>query len=76
MTLKIDAHSMGMLNIEHENMFYGNIKDMYKTSEKGINKNGFGCQLEESLENRRETIEKTCNEIAERIYLLQSLLTI
>ena len=73
--LKVTTHK-DMLNIEHDNMFYGNIKDMYKTSEKGVNKNGFGCQLAEELENRRETIEKTCNELAEKVYLLQKLLEI
>lgn len=71
MSLKIDVHNMGMINIDHPNMFYGNIEGMYKDS-----RNGFGCQLAEELENRRETIEKTCNEITEKIYLLQKLLTI
>ena len=71
MTLKIDVHSMGMINMDHPNMFYGNIEGMYKDS-----RNGFGCQLVEGLENRRETIEKTCNEIADQIYLLQKLLTV
>lgn len=71
MTLKIDVHNMGMINMDHPNMFYGNIEGMYKGP-----RNGFGCQLAEELENRRETIEKTCNEIAERIYLLQKLLIV
>ena len=65
--MKITAQR-GMVNIDTDEISFGNIKDMYKTGD------GYGLQLSERLEPKRKLITEICNEIAKKIYELQDIL--
>lgn len=62
------AVNKGMVNIDGDNIAYGNIAGMYQQG------NGHGLQLNEHLEPKREEILKHCSGIAEHVYELQKLL--
>ncbi|MFW6046534.1 MAG: hypothetical protein ACOCP4_01945 [Candidatus Woesearchaeota archaeon] len=53
----------GMVNIDHDNFSYSNIRNMYIGSN--------GCGLQTNPPFGRTSILRICNEIAERIYELQ-----
>ncbi len=58
----------GMVNIDGDEIAYGDIKDMY------TNGNGAGLQLSERLEHKRGEIIDLCSVIADKIYDLQDIL--
>ena len=58
----------GMVNIDNEDIAYGNIRNIYTTGD------GVGLQLSERLEHKRGEIIDMCDEIADRIYALQDIL--
>lgn len=66
MKLNITVYD-GMVNIDGENIAYGNIRDMYK------NGNGHGLQLSEAQEPKRHEILELCQSIADLSYSLFNL---
>lgn len=57
----------GMVDIDGDEIAYGNIKGMYQTG------SGHGLQLSERLEHKRGEIIDLCSDIADRIYELQAI---
>lgn len=64
--LKITVYE-GMVNIDSENIAYGNIRSMYKSG------NGHGLQLSETLESKRAEILELCQAIADLSYAIFEL---
>lgn len=59
----------GMVNIDNDDIFYGNIRNMYTSG------HGNGLQLSEKFEHKRGEIIDICGKIADRIYELQDILS-
>ena len=60
----------GLMNIKYKDeMMYTNIKGMYNTE------HGYGLQLDDRLEGKRENILSVCHEIADSIYKLQETMS-
>lgn len=58
---------LGMINIDGVTFSYSNIENMYKTG------HGFGLQLDEHVEHKRDEITQLCHEVTDKLYELARL---
>lgn len=65
--MRITIHK-GMINIDGDEIAYGNIEDMYTTGD------GVGLQLSERLEHKRGEIIDLCGYITDKLYELQHII--